>query len=158
MASGIKSLSDYIVEDIPSAESKKFGIVVSEYYQEITSALYSGCVETLVKHGAKEDHITTYTVPGTFELTAGTQIALKTEKFDAVICLGVVIKGETQHDEYINHAVAQGITQLEIQYSTPCIFGVLTPNTMQQALDRSGGKHGNKGVEAAVTAIKMTHI
>lgn len=158
MASEIKSLSEYIEQDIPSAESKKFGIVVSEYYHDITSALYQGCVETLIKHGAKQDHIITYPVPGTFELTAGTQIALKTEKFDAVICLGVVIKGETQHDEYINHAVAQGITQLEIQYSTPCIFGVLTPNTMQQAIDRSGGKHGNKGIEAAVTAIKMTHI
>ncbi len=158
MASALKNLSAYNDENIPDAEKFKFGIVVSEWNTRITHALYQGCFETLVKHGASEENIQTIQVPGSFELTAGAKILADAQRFDAIICLGCVIKGETKHDEYINHAVATGLTGLSIAIGTPCIFGVLTPNTMEQALDRAGGKHGNKGVEAAVTAIRMASL
>ncbi len=97
-------------------------------------------------------------VPGSFELTLGAQLMAEKKKFDAIICLGCVIQGETKHFDFICNAVANGITQLNIKYNLPVIFGVLTPNSWQQAKDRSGGKHGNKGVEAAITAIKMVAL
>ncbi len=155
MASSLKNLSDYNPEKIPSVEGKKFGIVVSDYNSDITFKLLEGCVETLLKHGAHENDIYVEYVPGAFELTFGAKIILDKYPVDAAICLGCVIKGETDHDKYINHAVAQGVTQLSLQTGKPVIFGLLTPNTYQQAADRAGGKHGNKGVEAAVAAIKM---
>ena len=155
MASSLKNLSDYNEKTIPSAEEMTFGIVVSEWNAEITHALYQACFDTLIKHGAKPDNIFTEQVPGTFELPVGAKILASNEKLDAIICLGCVIKGETAHNEYINQAVATGLTQLGILANKPFIFGVLTPNDEQQAKDRAGGKHGNKGVEAAVTAIRM---
>lgn len=135
-----------------------FGIVVSDYNENITHALLDGCVRTLLKSGAKEKDICIVHVPGAFELTGGAQFLAKAKKPDALICLGCVIKGETRHDEYINHAVANGITQLSLLLEKPVIFGLLTPNNLQQAKARAGGKHGNKGVEAAVTAIRMVAI
>jgi 6,7-dimethyl-8-ribityllumazine synthase len=158
MASALKNLSEYNDENIPDAGQLTFGIVVSEWNTRITHALYEGCFETLVKHGASEQNIHTVQVPGSFELPAGAKILAGSKRFDAIICLGCVIKGETKHDEYINNAVATGLTGLSIASGIPFIFGVLTPNNMEQALDRAGGKHGNKGVEAAVTAIRMAAL
>ena len=136
----------------------QFGIVVAEYNKDITFALLEGCVDTLLKHGATEADITVSYVPGAFELTTGAQYQHLANDPDAVICLGCVIKGDTDHDVYINNAVAQGITRLSLDFNKPVIFGLLTPNNHQQAVDRAGGKHGNKGVEAAVTAIKMVAL
>lgn len=143
---------------MPSAEGMRFGIVVSEWNPEITNALYQGAFDTLTKYGAKPNNIVREYVPGSFELTLGAQLMAMRHEFDAVICLGCVIQGETRHFDFICQAVAQGITNLNIEYNLPIIFGVLTPDTMQQAIDRAGGKHGNKGDEAAVTAIKMVAL
>ena len=158
MASALKNLSDYNEENLSSAEDMKFGIVVADWNEKITHTLYEGCYDTLIKHHTKEDNIQTIQVPGTFELPVGAKILLQNKKFDAVICIGCVIKGETNHNEYINNAVSIGLTNLSIASGVPCIFGVLTPNDEQQAIDRAGGKYGNKGVEAAVTAIRMAAI
>lgn len=158
MASALKNLSDYNEKNIPSAEVLNFGIVVSEWNASITHKLYEGCFDTLLKHGAKEENIHTIQVPGSFELPTGAKLLAGNKKVDAVICLGCVIKGETKHDEYINTAVSIGLTNLSIASSIPFIYGVLTPNTEGQAKERAGGKHGNKGVEAAVTAIRMATL
>ena len=158
MASALKNLSDYNEENMPSAEDFTFGIIVADWNAEITHALYEGCYDTLLKHGAKEDNIHTAQVPGSFELPAGAKMLADRHKLDAVICLGCVIKGETPHNEYINNAVAAGLTNLSMVYGRPFVFGLLTPNTLQQAQDRAGGKHGNKGVEAAATAIRMAAL
>lgn len=136
----------------------RFGIVVSEWNTEITEALYEGAKSSLVKFGAKEGDIVRRNVPGSYELTLGAQLMAERKEFDAIICIGVVIQGETKHFDFICDAVAQGLTNLNIKYNLPVIFGVLTPNTMQQALDRAGGVHGNKGDEAAITAIKMAAL
>lgn len=158
MASASKNLSSYDESTIPSAEEMKFGIVIAEWNAAITHALYEGCFDTLIKHGAKEDNIKTIQVPGSFELPAGARILASQNKLDAVICLGCIIKGETKHDEYIANAVATGLMNLSIASGQPFIFGVLTPNNEEQAQERAGGKHGNKGVEAAVTAIRMASL
>lgn len=158
MASALKNLSSYDEDSVPSAADLRFGIVVSEWNAAITHALYEGCYDTLVAHGAPESEIHTIQVPGSFELTAGAKLLIANKKVDAVICLGCVIRGETKHNEYINQAVANGLTNLGMATSRPCIFGVLTPDTEEQARERAGGKHGNKGVEAAVTAIRMAHL
>jgi 6,7-dimethyl-8-ribityllumazine synthase len=159
MASALKNLSHYDDSNIPSAKDMVFGIVVSDWNQHITHTLYEGCLETLKKHGAVDDNIILAQVPGTYELPIGARLlAGQHPSVDAVICLGCVIKGETKHDEYINLSVANALQNLAIATSKPFIFGVLTPNTEQQALDRAGGQHGNKGVEAAVTAIRMAAL
>ena len=158
MASALSNLSDYDATNVPDAAKLRFGIVVADWNKDITYKLYEGCYDTLVKHGAVAEQIHTMQVPGTFELPAGARIMAGREKLDAVICLGCVIKGETKHDEYINNAVSQGLINLSIATGKPYVFGVLTPNTHAQAQDRAGGKHGNKGVEAAVTAIRMAEL
>ena len=129
--------------------------MVSSYYEEITGALQKGCLETLLKYGVKQKHIFVQSAPGTFELPLAAKWMWGKKKADAVICLGCVIKGDTDHDLYINQAVSNAIMQLGLQTGAPFIFGVLTPNNMQQAKDRAGGKHGNKGVEAAIAALSM---
>lgn len=134
---------------------KKFGIVVSEWNDQVTESLFTGAVETLLKHGVKKENIFRKNVPGSFELTLGAQWLAELQEIDAVICLGCVIQGETRHFDFICDAVAHGITNVGLKFNKPVIFGVLTPDTLQQALDRAGGKHGNKGDEAAITAIKM---
>ena len=149
-----KNLSKHGAVKTPSTKKMHFGIVVSEWNPEITEALYKGAVATLLKYGAKKKNILRSNVPGSFELTLGAQRMCK-KKVDAVICLGCVIQGETKHFDFICEAVANGITALNIKYNIPVIFGVLTTNNMSQAQARAGGKHGNKGVEAAVTALKM---
>jgi len=155
MSLAAKNLSVFENEIIPDASSMRFGIVVSEWNHEITTALYDGAFQTLIKYGAKTDNIKKMNVPGSFELTSGARYFAEDHQTDAVICLGCVIQGETKHFDFICMAVANGLTQLGILFSKPFIFGVLTTNDQQQAKDRSGGSHGNKGVEAAVTAIKM---
>ena len=158
MASTIKNLSEANGCTLQDIKSKKFGIVVSEWNNEITHALMSGAIETLLKHGAKKENIIIKNVPGSFELTLGAQTLAQIQNIDAVICLGCVIQGETTHFDFICNAVAQGITTLNIKFNKPVVFGVLTTHTLQQAIDRSGGKHGNKGDEAAMTGIKMLDI
>ncbi|UZD21983.1 6,7-dimethyl-8-ribityllumazine synthase [Algoriphagus halophytocola] len=155
MATSLKSLSEHSSKNILDISSKKFGIIVSEWNEEVTEALYSGAYETLKQHGAKSENIIRKNVPGSFELTLASQWLAQLEEIDAVICLGCVIQGETKHFDFICDAVAHGITNVGLKYNKPVIFGVLTPDTQQQALDRAGGKHGNKGDEAAITAIKM---
>jgi 6,7-dimethyl-8-ribityllumazine synthase len=155
MATILKNLSAYDTKKVPKAKDMRFGIVVSEWNEEITKALCLGAVETLMYHKVKAKNITVKYVPGSFELTLGAQIFLDYTNVDAVICLGCVIQGETRHFEFICNAVADGIMKLNTDYSMPVIFGVLTTDTLEQAKDRAGGKHGNKGTEAAITAIKM---
>lgn len=158
MASNLKNLSTYKEEDIPSLDQYTFGIVLSDWNESITHKLYEGALDTLLKHGTKEENIELIQVPGAFELTQGARILIKKKMPDAIICLGCVIKGETTHNEYINQSVAQGLTNLGLTSGIPCIFGLLTPNDEQQAIDRAGGKYGNKGIEAAVTAIRMAQL
>jgi 6,7-dimethyl-8-ribityllumazine synthase len=158
MATQLKNLSDFSDTEIPPAVAYRFGIVVAEWNAEITNALYQGAYQSLVNHGALPDNIFTYTVPGSFELTTGADLLLKNLKLDAVICLGCVIQGETRHFDFICNAVANGISNVAIKYAKPVVFGVLTTDNQQQAFDRAGGKHGNKGDEAAITAIKMANL
>jgi len=151
-----QNLSRY--SDVPDASGMKIGIVVAEWNSEITFAMREGAIETLRRHGVKDEDMMVRNVPGSFELTAGAQMMLERTGVDAVICIGCVISGETPHFDYICQGVTAGLTQLTINYKAPVIFGVLTTNNLQQALDRAGGKHGNKGIEAAVTAIKMLAV
>lgn len=153
-----KDLSEYNDELVPDASEMKFGIVVAEWNPEITMALAKGAVETLLKHGAGESNIKVKYVPGSFELPLGAQFFAEHDNVDAIIILGCVIQGETRHFDFICQGVTQGIMDLNLKYNKPFIFGLLTTENQQQALDRSGGKHGNKGDEAAVTAIKMVHL
>lgn len=155
MASNLKNLSEFSDRNTGGIENKHFGIVVSEWNDQITDALLEGALETLLDQGAKRDNIKVHYVPGSFELSLGAQFLAQIDSIDAVITLGCVIQGETRHFDFICDAVAQGITNVGLKYNKPVAFGVLTPNNLQQALDRAGGKHGNKGEEAAITAIKM---
>ncbi len=158
MATSMKNLSDYDPELIPSASKMHFGIVVSEWNHEITARLLQGAVETLIRHDAEENNITVKHVPGSFELTSGAKMLADTGKFHGIICIGCIIRGETPHFDYICQSVTQGITVLNAQYQIPFVFGILTVNNLLQAKDRAGGKHGNKGDEAAITAIKMISL
>lgn len=135
-----------------------FGIVVAEWNSEITEALYHGAFITLIKLGASPENIIKKHVPGSYELPLGAQYFLESKAVDAVICLGCVIQGDTRHFDFICNAVSDGIMSLNLKYNKPVIFGVLTTDTLEQAEDRSGGKHGNKGDEAAVTAVKMVDL
>lgn len=152
------NLSDYNPDMIPSGKNFNIGIVVSEWNPTITNSLLDGAYSTLVDFGVERNNITVEHVPGSFELPTGAKLMLKYGKYDAIICLGCVIQGETRHFDFICDAVANAIAQLAIDENKPVIFGVLTTNDMQQAIERSGGKHGNKGVEAAVTALKMAAL
>ncbi len=158
MATNLKNLSDYDIKSVPSAKDMIFGIVTAEWNSEITNSLLEGAVNTLLKHGAKEENILRKYVPGTVELTLGAQFMAEYADLDAVICLGCVIQGETRHFDFVCQSATHGITELNLNYNIPFIFGVLTTDTLQQAKDRAGGKHGNKGDEAAITAIKMAHL
>nr|WP_319266492.1 6,7-dimethyl-8-ribityllumazine synthase [uncultured Draconibacterium sp.] len=153
-----KDLSAYDINSVPSAENIRFGVVVAEWNWEITSALANGAVDTLKKHGATDENISVKYVPGTFELPLGGQYFAELDNVDAVILLGCVIQGDTRHFDYICEGVTQGTKDLNLKYNKPFIFGVLTTNNEQQALDRAGGKLGNKGDEAAITAIKMVAL
>lgn len=158
MSSADKNLSEFATEDLPDISNRTFAIVVAEWNQEITEKLYEGAYNTLLAHGARAENIIRANVPGSYELSFGAQVFARKDSVDAVIALGCVIQGETKHNDYINNAVAHGLTQVSLTYHKPVIFGVLTPNNQQQAIDRAGGKHGNKGDEAAMTAIKMLKL
>lgn len=155
MATANKNLSEYTGKNLIDIGDKKFAIVISEWNEKVTEALYLGAESTLLREGARAENIIRKSVPGSFELTLGAQWMAQKEEVDAVICLGCVIQGETRHFDFICQAVALGISEVGLKFNKPVIFGVLTPDNEQQALDRAGGKHGNKGDEAAITAIKM---
>ncbi|MBO7489231.1 MAG: 6,7-dimethyl-8-ribityllumazine synthase [Bacteroidales bacterium] len=150
------NLSDYDPTQVPSGKEYRIGIAVAEWNKEITDALAEGAIDTLRKYDVAEDNIVLVHVPGSFELTSGADLMLRNdEKLDAVICIGCVIQGETRHFDFICEAVSQGVTNVAIKHGKPVIFSLLTTNNVEQAIDRSGGKHGNKGIEGAVTALKM---
>ena len=151
------NLSTFIKEDVPNAKGFSIGIVVSEWNSNITNNLYKGAFDTLVECGVNKEDITRYDVPGSYEMVFGAKIASK-DNPDAIICLGSVIQGETKHFDFVCNAVAMGIKDLNISLDIPVIFGVLTDNTMEQAVNRSGGNQGNKGVESAINAIKMADL
>ncbi|HLF65089.1 MAG TPA: 6,7-dimethyl-8-ribityllumazine synthase [Saprospiraceae bacterium] len=153
-----RSPKDNTANVIPGGAGYKIGIVVSDWHRAITDKLLSGCRESLIVHHVSEEDIQIIRVPGSFELPMGAKLLLGRERLDAIICLGCVIKGETKHDEYISQSVANGIMNLSLMSNTPVIFGVLTPNSIEQAEDRAGGTHGNKGIEAAETALRMVTL
>jgi 6,7-dimethyl-8-ribityllumazine synthase len=155
MASVDQNAALFDLKDLPSAQGMQFGVVVAEWNAEITTKLYEGAIEVLEKSGASHQ---TIRVPGTFELVSGARLISTQEKLDGVICLGCVIQGETRHFEFICNAVATGLIHLNAASPIPFIFGVLTTENQQQAAERCGGKHGHKGKEAAVTAIKMATL
>ena len=153
MSSTRKNLS--AINVLPDGTGMRIGIVVSTWNTEITEAMFQGANETLIKTGVKESDIVRKNVPGSFELPLGAKFLLNSIKADAIICIGCIIQGETRHFDFICQAVSSGIMQLGLEFNVPVIFGILTTDTLQQAIDRSGGKHGNKGIEAAVSAIQM---
>lgn len=155
MATSLKNLSDYDFSSIPDASGLSIGIVVAEWNIEINNALLQGAIETLLHHGVDKANIFVSYVPGAFELTYGCKVMAENYDVDAIIAIGTVIQGDTPHFDYICQGVTYGISELNLSFDLPFIFGVLTVNTLEQAQERAGGKHGNKGVEAAVTAIKM---
>ena len=158
MATVNHNLSEYNKADLPDAANLRIGLVVSEWNENITENLYKGAEAALLDCGAQKDNILRWNVPGSFELTYGAKKMLQTEELDAVIAIGSVIRGETSHFDFECNAAAMGIKDLNLQLNAPVIFCVLTDDTYQQAIDRSGGKHGNKGTEAAIAAIKMAAL
>ena len=158
MATENKILSIYDKTKLPNAEPFRFGIVVSQWNDDVTHGLQRGAVEALIDLGAKKENISSFEVPGSFELIYGANQLCKSGKFDAVIVIGCVIRGETAHFDYVCQGVTQGIKDLNVQQDIPVIFCVLTDENKQQSLDRSGGKHGNKGTEAGVTAVVMAKL
>jgi 6,7-dimethyl-8-ribityllumazine synthase len=158
MATENKNLSDYDKNTVPNAKDFRFGIVVSEWNDNITEGLYSGAYTALLENGVPAHQIIRWNVPGSFELIYGSKKMLQTQNVDAVIAIGCVIQGQTKHFDFVCEGVTQGIKDLNVQTDIPVIFCVLTDNTMQQSIDRSGGIHGNKGTEAAIAAIKMAYI
>lgn len=152
------NLSSYDPYSVPDGKDMRIGIVVAEWNPDITHALLKGAQDTLRDYGVKEENMPVTYVPGSYELTLGAQTQMQSLGLDATICLGCVIQGETRHFEFICQAVSQGLTNLALQEGKPVIFGLLTTNDMKQAQERSGGQHGNKGVECAVTALKMVKM
>jgi len=154
-------LSKYDANQVPGADvlgRQRYAIIVADWNSEITYAMAQGAVDTLIKHGVPEDNIDVCHVPGTVELTYGAARLIKEERIDAVIVIGCVIQGETPHFDYVCQSVTQGVAVLNAQGKVPVIFSVLTVLNRQQALDRSGGKLGNKGIEGAYTAIRMANL
>ncbi len=158
MATEGTNLSHYDPESLPKAGGMRFACVVSEWNSEITSALYKGALEVLINCGAARHDVVHIPVPGAFELTFAAKRLCQSRKYDAVIAIATVIQGETKHFDYVCQSVTEGITQLNLTYDTPVIFCVLTDNNIEQSRARSGGQHGNKGIEAAVAALKMAGL
>lgn len=154
MASSLKNLSEYKKTQL-DVQYARVGIVVSEWNEEITDAMAKGAIDTLLENGIEEEKISIKYVPGTFELALGAQLMASSLLLDAVICIGCVIQGETRHFDFICNASANAIARVNLDTDVPIIFSVLTTDNQQQAIDRAGGKHGNKGVEGAMTALKM---
>ncbi len=157
MATNINNNFDLDSNNLSNIDKIKFGIVVSNWNKNITENLFNGAFDTLLKYGAKEINIKKLEVPGSFELVYGCK-KMQNENLDVIIAIGCVIKGETDHYDYICSSVSNGITQLNIINDTPIVFCVLTDHNIEQSISRSGGKHGNKGVESAITAIKIASI
>lgn len=158
MATAGKNLSLYDKKSIPNGKEMIIGIVVSEWNDHITTNLLNGAVEALIDNGVKRKNIIIRFVPGAFELPLGAQLMLENTDVEGVICLGSVIQGETRHFDFVCQGATDGIMKVSLEYSTPVILGLLTDNTEQQAKDRSGGKHGNKGTECAIACMKMIEL
>jgi len=158
MATIHQNLSEYNREQVPSGADFKVGIVVSEWNENITFNLLRGAKETLRSHEVKEENIHVYFVPGAFELPLGCQLVFENTYLDGVIAIGSVIQGDTKHFDFVCEGTTQGIMDVGLKYNKPAIFCVLTDNNLQQAIDRSGGKHGNKGVECAIALLKMINL
>jgi 6,7-dimethyl-8-ribityllumazine synthase len=154
MSSIDKNLSEF-QSSLPELPSKRIAVVVSEWNDQVTSALLQGCLKVLTEAKISPDNIISASVPGSFELILGSQKLASRSDIDAVICLGCVIQGETRHFDFISQAVAQGLADVGLKFDKPVIFGVLTTDNQEQALARAGGEHGNKGEEAAYTALRM---
>ncbi|MDR1792328.1 MAG: 6,7-dimethyl-8-ribityllumazine synthase [Bacteroidales bacterium] len=150
-----KNLSEYNTEQVPDIQGKKVAIITAEWNFEITSAMERACVEVLLQHGFCTENIIKYYAAGSYELPFMANEVAKSGKFDAVVCIGCIIQGETRHFDFIAQATANGIMRVGLKTGIPVVFGVLTTNNMQQAMDRAGGKHGNKGTEAAVACLKL---
>ncbi|NJX16516.1 6,7-dimethyl-8-ribityllumazine synthase [Tamlana crocina] len=157
MATANKNLSEYDKNTIPNAKGFRFGIVVSEWNDTITEGLFEGAYQALVENGVDDEDIIRWDVPGSFELIYGSK-KMQEQFVDAVIAIGSVIQGETKHFDFVCEGVTQGIKDLNVLNDVPVIFCVLTDNNIQQSIERSGGKHGNKGTEAAIAAIKMAEL
>ena len=157
MATVNNNLSEYDKASIPNASNYRFGIVVSEWNDTITEGLFKGAYDTLIENNVEPGNITRWNVPGSYELIYGCK-KMQRQRVDVVIAIGSVIQGETKHFDFVCEGVAQGIKDFNVLHDIPVIFCVLTDNNKQQALDRSGGIHGNKGTEAAVAAIKMAFL
>jgi 6,7-dimethyl-8-ribityllumazine synthase len=158
MATANKNLSHYDKHTIPNAKNFRFGIVVSEWNDHITNGLFAGAEAALLECGALSKNINRWNVPGSFELIYAAKQMIKSRDFDVIITIGSVIKGETMHFDFVCQGVTNGIAMLNAEGDIPIIFCVLTDNTEQQSIDRSGGIHGNKGTEAAIAAIKMAEL
>jgi len=155
MATAFKNLSDYDKNTVPNGADFKIGIVVSEWNDSITNALLFGAKTALLENGVKEENIMVRYVPGTFELPLGCQLLLDNTDIDGAIAIGVVIQGETRHFDFVCQGATQGLMQVGLEYNTPVMYCVLTDDNIQQSLDRSGGKHGNKGTDTAIACLKM---
>ncbi|MBR2638264.1 MAG: 6,7-dimethyl-8-ribityllumazine synthase [Bacteroidaceae bacterium] len=155
MATELHNLSEYDPTKVPSGKGKKIGIVYAEWNSDITYALRDGAIATLISNGVKREEITIKSVPGSFELIYGASQMVKSNKYDSIIAIGCVIRGDTPHFDYICEGVTAGLSKLNVEYNTPVIFGLITTNNLQQAQERSGGRLGNKGDECAVTALHM---
>ncbi len=140
------------------AKSKKFAIVISRFNEFISSKLLDGCLDTLIRHGAQDSAIDVAWVPGAFEIPLVALKLAKTKKYDGVICLGTVIRGATPHFEFVASEAAKGIAKASLDTGVPCIFGVITADNLEQAIERAGTKDGNKGRDAALSAIEMANL
>jgi len=158
MATKDNNLSHYDKSTVPNTENFRFGIVVSEWNSKITENLFRGAFSTLIQNGTLEKNIIRRNVPGSFELIYGCKKMIETQNLDVIIAIGCIIQGETKHFDFVSQGVTQGIKDLNIKYDIPVIFCVLTDQNIQQSIDRSGGKYGNKGSEAAIVAIKMADL
>ncbi len=158
MATTLSNLSSYDPTAVPDGKGKRVGIVVSDWNSSVTHSLLNGATNTLLKFGVSADDIIIEHVPGSFELTYAAKVMIEKAKVDSIIILGCVIQGETPHFTFVCHSVTEGTTQLNLKYDVPVIFGLLTTLTLDQAQARAGGRHGNKGDEAAITALKMMEL
>ncbi len=147
-----------IIEAKLDAKELKFGIVVSRYNEFITSKLLDGAIDCLVRHNCKSENIDVLWVPGSFEIPSAAKLMAESKKYNAVVCLGAVLRGDTSHNVYIANEVVKGIAQLNLSLNLPIIFGVITPDTLEQAIERAGTKLGNSGWQAALTAIEMANL
>lgn len=155
MATALRNLSEYNKDFVPNGADFRIGIVVSEWNDNITLNLLKGAKEALLENGVKEENIIVRFVPGAFELPLGAQYFLEYAKVDGVVAIGTVIQGETKHFDFVCDGATQGIKDVSLNYNKPVAFCLLTDNTLQQSIDRSGGKHGNKGIECAIACLKM---